>query len=64
MATYYHYLGSDWPKWGDMRFGDQLTLGSEDANCQQGSTYKGMSNSACGSFNDWGTTQMEVWYRG
>ena len=31
--------------------------------CDQGWTYAGEMNAACGGRENWGATQMEVWYR-
>jgi len=30
--------------------------------CDQGDTYGGSKNEACGGDQDWGLTDMEVWY--
>ena len=33
------------------------------AYCDQGITYAGETNDACGGEGNWGATEMEVWYR-
>ena len=54
-----------WPYWGsgygDLRFGVGV-LGQDYTRCDQGFTYAGETNDACGGSN-WGATEMEVWYR-
>ena len=56
-----------WPWWGyngDLGFGVSGALGQgSSAFCDQGSTYAGETNDACGGHNNWGATEMEVWYR-
>ena len=55
-----------WPQWGgqpDLLFGDQGALGQHSAHCNQGTTYAGETNDACGGDGNWGATEMEVWYR-
>ena len=56
-----------WPAWGnnkDLWFGHTAygALGYT-ACCIQGNTYAGETNDACGSYGNWGATEMEVWYR-
>ena len=53
-----------WPEWGndfDLRFGRYGVLG-HDGRCDQGTTYAGAPNAACGGSGNWGATEMEVWY--
>eukprot|EP01047_Picozoa_sp_COSAG01_P045366 COSAG01_NODE_4173_length_5269_cov_7.276015_4_plen_73_part_00 len=63
----------DAPHWGgapDLTFGKYTALGQDNpaptrdpwAYCNQGNTYEGAPNDACGGNGNWGTTQMEVWY--
>ena len=53
-----------WPTWGfaDLFFGYYGALG-DYASCEQGWTYAGETNDACGGHRNWGATEMEVWYR-
>ena len=45
-------------------FGYSSALGQGDyAYCNQGTTYAGEPNDACGGSGNWGATEMEVWYR-
>ena len=62
---------SRWPSWGidyghDLQFGSSGALG-QGAQCDQGRTYAGVPNDACGGYSgarpNWGATEMEVWYR-
>ena len=66
-ATFYQYRGPGaWPAWGsggDLDFGNYGALGQSHAYCNQGNTYAGHYNDACGGDNNWGATEMEVWYR-
>ena len=57
-----------WPIWGgypyDLGFGYSGALGQGNvARCDQGTTYAGEPNDACGGEGNWGATEMEVWYR-
>ena len=62
-----------WPRWGrrhlsepggnDLSFGAYGALGQSNARCNQGNTYAGGTNDACGGRGNWGATEMEVWYR-
>jgi len=59
---------SDWPVWGynldDLSFGGYGALGQGgNAYCEQGYTYAGETNDACGGNSNWGATEMEVLYR-
>ena len=56
---------SHWPEWGgggDLRFGHGGPPGT-DATCNQGFTYAGSHNEACGGGYNWGKTDLEVWRR-
>ena len=65
--TDYQYRGpQNWPRWGsglDLTFGWSGALGQDFAYCNQGYTYAGETNDACGGDGNWGATKMEVWYR-
>ena len=66
--TQYQYRDpGSWPYWGysgDLVFGYSGALGQGDyARCHQGGTYAGETNDACGGHDNWGATEMEVWYR-
>ena len=63
---YQHCDPSYWPIWGygELEFGEYGALGQGgSATCDQGSTYAGEPNDACGGAGNWGATEMEVWYR-
>ena len=53
----------NWPEWGD---GQDLdiggTLDGSDGRCLQGNTYRGTNGEICGGKEDWGATDVEVWY--
>ena len=66
-ATRYQRVSqSDWPEWG---WGD-LVMGNMGRNgppgtsgfCDQGTTYAGRPNEACGGNRNWGPTDVEVWF--
>ena len=67
--TYYQFRRHDcWPEWGyhdgaDLNFGYCGGALGYLASCNQGHTYEGKANDVCGSRYNWGTTEMEVWYR-
>ena len=66
--THYQYRYPGWwPRWGypgDLEFGSNGALGQGTfAQCNQGHTYAGETNDACGGHGNWGATEMEVWYR-
>jgi hypothetical protein len=55
---------SYWPVFGG---GADLWIGSDGppgtgGYCSQGTTYRGSDNAACGGFNNWGHTDLEVWF--
>ena len=45
----------------DLAFRLYGALGA-DGYCDQGATYAGAPNAACGGHLNWGATEMEVWY--
>jgi hypothetical protein len=58
-----------WPTWGvdgGLCFGSYHSLGSTDDNqriCRQSVFFGTQEGEVCGGNNDWGETQLEVWYR-
>ena len=62
------YQGVDaryWPVWGksyDLAIGNTGAPGGSLAGCNQGGTYHGTSQEICGGSNNWGATDVEVWY--
>ena len=36
--------------------------GGTDGYCDQGATYRGSTNAACGGYGNWGHTDLEVWF--
>ena len=57
-----------WPEWGngggygyDLGIGHSGAPGGEYGRCTQGGTYRGTGGEICGG-NDWGATDVEVWY--
>ena len=53
-----------WPTWGyfDLRMGDNDGPPGLGGACDQGTTYAGSKNEACGAYRTWGRTDLEVWY--
>ena len=66
--THYQYVwAGHWPAWGhdgDLKIGSDLKIGigGEGGACHQGGTYRGASGEICGGNNNWGATDVEVWY--
>ena len=65
--TLYQYVWADnWPEWGgngDLGIG--LTSGAPGGSagyCDQGTTYRGTDGEICGGTDNWGATDVEVWY--
>ena len=59
---------SIWPSWGSGN-GGELTIGltsgapgGSPGNCIQGRTYHSTAGEICGGTNNWGATDVEVWY--
>jgi hypothetical protein len=53
-----------WPCFG---YGIDLLIGydgppGDGGRCYQGTTYRGSPNAACGGNNNWGHTDLEVWF--
>ena len=64
--THYQYVNpTRWPTFG---YGDDLAIGTNNGPpgaygyCDQGVTYRGSRNAACGGDNNWGHTDLEVWF--
>ena len=63
--TYQHVLADRWPRWGgggDLNIGSKSAPGGEDSYCHQGTTYRGTDGEICGGDENWGPTDVEVWY--
>ena len=68
-ATVYQTVDPSWWRWGGDGFaeGNDLVMGHDgppgtDGYCDQGHTYRGSPNAACGGSNNWGHTDLEVWF--
>ena len=63
---YQHVRAGWWPQWGtglDLAIGRTRAPGGEHGTCQlQGATYRGTEGEICGGDNNWGVTDVEVWY--
>ena len=64
--TGYQRVWADaWPAWGngfDLAIGQTSGApGGSDGYCQ-GGTYRGTEGEICGGDNNWGATDVEVWY--
>ena len=64
--TQYQYAApNSWPVFGG---GVDLSIGHNDGPpgyygyCDQGTTYRGSPNAACGGHGNWGQTDLEVWF--
>ena len=59
-------LQYQWPKWGqhgrDLAIGDSGAPGGSGGECDQGDTYRGTAGEICGGQDNWGATDIEVWY--
>eukprot|EP01045_Picozoa_sp_COSAG04_P016343 COSAG04_NODE_1355_length_7112_cov_3.537716_3_plen_130_part_00 len=55
-----------WPEWGgnyDLYIGDHSGApGNSNAGCGRGGTYRGTDGEICGGYENWGATDVEVWY--
>ena len=67
--TRYQNVHADWwPIWGSGSDGSDLTIGHSGAPggerglCDQGTTYRGAYGEICGGEDNWGATDVEVWY--
>jgi hypothetical protein len=54
VPTYWPYFG------GDLSIGFNGPPGAH-GYCNQGVTYRGSANAACGGYNNWDHTDLEVW---
>ena len=66
-GTLYQYVPYqyEWPSFGfgyDLSIGSAGPPGDTDGMCNQGNTYRGSPNAACGGEHNWGHTDVEVWY--
>ena len=62
------YYQDAYPNWWPQFGGNDLAIGANDGPpgtngfCDQGSTYRGSPNAACGgNYGNWGHTDLEVW---
>ena len=66
--TAYQQVRADrWPRWGsgtDLFIGGSSGApGGSGGECHyQGATYRGTDGEICGGDNNWGATDVEVWY--
>ena len=63
--TDYQVVGADdWPYWGqgDLTIGSSGAPGEVGGGCHQGQTYRGTEGEICGGTDNWGATDVEVWY--
>ena len=68
----YQYIVADtdrlgaktWPRWGgDLAIGTSGGApGGGRGHCEQGHTYRGTDGEICGGTDNWGATDVEVWY--
>ena len=62
--NYFQTSSMYWPAFGS-NGGDELSIFGggtvPESKCNQGSTYDGIPNAACGGDNNWGRTDLEVW---
>jgi hypothetical protein len=69
-AEYQVVYPTSWPIFGSYHpFGGgyDLSIGSygppgTNGDCYQGFTYRGSPNAACGGYQNWGHTDLEVWF--
>ena len=73
-TNYHGVYANCWPNWGhsDLDVGGSGDLNVGDASrapgglhgaCHQGTTYRGTDGEICGGKDNWGATDVEVWYR-
>ena len=70
--TDYQTVVADWwPEWGgyngvgysDLHIGETSGApGGSNRYCHQGRTYRGTEGEICGGNDNWGSTDVEVWY--
>ena len=64
-AKYQDAAPTYWPTFG---YGIDLFIGYDNGppgtsgSCDQGTTYRGSRNAACGGYGNWGHTDLEVWF--
>ena len=64
-ATRYQEVAPDsWPVWGvgDLDMGYNNGSPGHNGYCDQGTTYAGSPNEACGGNGNWAPTDVEVWF--
>eukprot|EP01043_Picozoa_sp_COSAG02_P058675 COSAG02_NODE_7343_length_3054_cov_1034.035533_5_plen_151_part_00 len=67
---YQDVYASNWPSFGgvkqngpfDLLIGDNNGPPGLHGHCNQGDTYRGSHNAACGGYHNWGHTDLEVWF--
>ena len=65
VTVYQEVVADSWPQWGnhgDLDIGSSGAPGGSHAYCNQGLTYGGTGGEICGGSNNWGATDVEVWY--
>ena len=66
-GTYYQTVSpGNWPRWGqhdnrDLAIGGSGAPGGSGV-CDQGTDYRGTEGEICGGEENWGATDVEVWY--
>ena len=62
--TSYQYANPiSWPTFGyDLNIGSYGPPGDTTGSCDQGTTYRGSHDAACGGDGNWGQTDLEVWF--
>ena len=65
-TDYQNVYADNWPGWGrnlaDLDIGHDGMPGGSYASCDQGGTYRGTLDEICGGLENWGMTDVEVWY--
>ena len=62
--TFYQSIKNGWPHWGHTagRRDPYADLSIGACRCNQGHTYQGTDGEICGGDNNWGKTDVEVWF--
>ena len=60
----YQTVDADWwPSWDiGLEIGRSGAPGGSDGSCSQGFSYRGTGHEICGGEENWGATDVEVWY--
>ena len=69
-TNYQTVYAGHWPRWGESHTGNgDLAIGATSgapgvshSRCHQGHTYRGAEGEICGGADNWGATDVEVWY--